>query len=415
MIADQPDRPIDILLWGASGFTGKLVAEYLTRVASGTDLRWILGGRSRKKLERVRKELSAIDADTANPDIRVADAQDWQSLEALVDGVKVVCTTVGPYALYGDALIDICARKGVHYCDLTGETPWMRHTIAVYNDVARDSGARLVHTCGFDSIPSDIGVHVLQQHALQTLGMPCEEIAYLVTKMRGGFSGGTVASILTRADNSTETRRVISDPYSLNPPGVQPGPDASDQRGVGYESALGTYTAPFMMAGINTRVVRRTNALLGYPYGRDFSYRESIATGSGPVGFMAALAITGAMAGFFGALAVKPLRRLLANKVLPKPGEGPSREKREAGGFTIKLVGFINGMPRVQCTVVGTEDPGAGETSKMFGESALCLALDGDKLPWPGGGVLTPAACMGSVLVERLRAAGMTFEAESWS
>jgi len=408
------DRELDIVLWGASGFTGRLVAAHLLRRCGvGDDLRWALGGRSEARLASVREEIGRETGLAAGElPLVVGDALDAGSMDGLARRARVVCTTVGPYARYGDELVAACARHGTHYCDLTGELQWMRRTIDAHDEHARASGARIVHTAGFDSIPSDLGVHFLQREMKRRHGVPCRRIAYGVRGFSGGFSGGTVASMLymmEEAEKDPSIRRLLADPYALNPEGERQGPDGPDRTGPRYDEDFDAWTAPFVMAAINTRVVRRSNALLGYAYGRDFRYDEAVLTGAGVAGLAKAAATTAGTAGAMLLTAVPPLRRL-AGRFLPEPGEGPSKAAREAGYYDIDLYGEHpdDAGKSLRAHVHGDMDPGYGSTSKMLGEAALCLARDELHAP---GGVTTPAACMGDALLERLPAhAGVTFQ-----
>ena len=409
-------RSFDIVLFGATGFTGSLVAEYLVKHAP-PDLRWALAGRSLPKLEAVRADLARVDARAATLPIVLGDSQDQASMDALARDARVVCTTVGPYMKYGHALAAACANSGTHYCDLTGEVPFMRDVIDRHHARAKETGARLVHTCGFDSIPSDLGVLVLHERA-KAMGKKLAWVRMFVGESKGGFSGGTVASmmdLLDAARSDPGVRRVLGNPYALDPdPGAR-GPDGKDQLGVRFDPDLGMWTGPFVMAAVNTRVVRRTHALLGHAYGPSFRYSEAMSFGKGPKGFLAASAVSAALVAFVGAASLGPTRRLLERTVLPAPGEGPSRELRDAGFFVVRFVAETEAdgaaPVRIAGRVEGKSDPGYGETAKMLSESAMCLALDGDSLA-PGGGVLTPASSMGMRLVDRLRRAGMVFEAQ---
>lgn len=394
------ERKLDLVLWGATGFTGRLVAEELTTHAP-VGLRWALAGRDREKLERIRDE-SAPSAE-----LIVSDATDQASIDRWVRGARVVISTVGPYARYGTPLVEACVRHGTDYCDITAETPWIRGLIDRLHDPARNSGARIVHGCGFDSIPSDLGVWLLHDQLSREHGSRLGRARLYVKKARGGFSGGTVTSLLDlleQASRDRDLRRLLADPYALNPAGEREGPDGPDQRGARFDEELGRWTTPFLMAAINTRVVRRTNALLDYPYGREFRYAETmLASGRLQAGLIAAF-LGGLMIG--GSLA--PTRGLL-RKMLPSPGEGPSREKREAGFFEIRVRGQAASDDRrqVEAIVAGDRDPGYAMTAVMLACSALCLACDE---PPTGGGILTPASAMAAPLVSRLRAAGMKLE-----
>ncbi len=396
-------REFDWMLFGATGFTGKLVAEYLAKKRSG--LRCAIAGRNLAKLEAVRAELATIDPVAAGWPIVVGDALDERDLDAMVRRTRVVCTTVGPYARLGRGLANACARHGTSYCDLAGEPLFLRESVDQNHDVATKSGARIVHACGFDSIPSDIGVFLLHQH-FTARGDRLAEAHLRVLGMKGGPSGGTLASAMETAARAADKddRRKLGDPYLLLPKGAPRGSDGRDQAGPRFDGRTGSWTGPFVMAAVNTRVVRRSSALLGY--GDGFRYDESTETGSGAKGFMAAAALSAGLGAAMILLAAPPTRALIA-RFAPQPGEGPSRATRESGFFRIAVHGVGKRGARATTLVVGTNDPGYGETAKMLGESTLCLASDAlTSAP----GVTTPAAAMGSTLVDRLRAAGMTWD-----
>ncbi len=408
-------RRFDLVLWGATGFTGRLVAQYLVENYGETDLRLALGGRDLAKLEGVRADLARIRPEAAELPLLTGDSFEVSSLRAIASQAEVVCTTVGPYAKYGAGLVEACVEEGTDYCDLTGETPFIRRMIDAHHTRAVQTGARIVHCCGFDSIPSDLGTWMMYR-AMEERGAELREVAFYAGESRGGFSGGTVASMLNlmeEAKKDPSVRRILRDPYALNPEGERQGPDGPDPMKVRFDRKLGMWVGPFLMAAINSRVVRRTNALLGYPYGRGFRYSEQMSFGRGPKGFAMATAVSAGLAVFVTAASIDPLRKLLARKVLPKPGEGPSREERESGFFVARLVagGRMGAGKTVELRgrVEGHKDPGYGETAKMLSESALCLVLDGAALEAPGG-VGTPASILGDRLLERLRAAGMIFE-----
>ena len=404
------EREFDLIVWGATGFTGKLVAEYLLDVY-GVDrgLRWAIAARSQDKLQTLRDELG--ETASALP-ILTAESHNRDSLDAMTRRTRCIISTVGPYALYGSELVGACVAAGTHYCDLAGEVQWMRKMIDQYEAAARESGARIVHACGFDSIPSDLGVLFLQEQSRERFGKPCTHIRMRVKAMRGGASGGTIASMMNAMAEGKADRdvaRIIVSPYSLNPKNEQHGPDRRDQTGPIHDEDLDAWTAPFVMAGINTKIVRRSNALMNFDYGRDFRYEEAMLTGSGFSGRLKALQLTAGIGGIMLAGSVDWLRSLLAKRMLPKPGEGPNREERENGFFNIVFVGRANGE-RIFARVTGDRDPGYGSTSKMIGESGVCLARDELDV---GGGFLTPASAMGAQLIDRLQAnAGLTFSIE---
>ncbi|WP_053233391.1 saccharopine dehydrogenase family protein [Sandaracinus amylolyticus] len=410
-------REHDIVLFGATGFTGALVAEHLARHHGDTDVRIALAGRDRAKLERVRASLRDVHPKAGDWPILVADANDEAALSNVASRAEVVCTTVGPYAKYGEKLVAACVRHGTDYCDLTGEVQFIRRMIERHHDEAVRTGARIVHCCGFDSIPSDLGTLMLQDAMRAQHGGHLDEVRFFAGESRGAPSGGTIASMLNILDEVARDRsvlRIVGDPYALVPREAR-GRDGSDQRGVRFDRELGMWTGPFVMAAINTRVVRRSNYLLDFAYGRDFRYSEAMSTGRGAKGAIFASAMTAGLGAFVAAASVKPIRRVLENRVLPKPGEGPDREARERGYFVVRLIGRGRAADGREVTlrgrVEGKADPGYGETAKMLSEAALCLALDGAQLDAPGG-IRTPASTMGMRLVERLRRAGMVFRVE---
>jgi len=404
-------REFDVIVWGATGFTGKLVVEYLAETY-GVDgaLRWAIAGRNRDKLEAVRAgSLAAAQRDQLP--ILLADSADAASLAALVRRTRVMCTTVGPYARYGTPLVAACVEAGTHYCDLTGEVQWMARVIPTYQSAAQASGARIVHTCGFDSVPFDMGNWYLQQVMFERHGVYATQVKARVGRNRGAASGGTIASILNMMEEATydpSVRRAIADPYVLYPAGTPAGRDGADQRGARYDGDFGQWTSPFIMAAINTRVVRRSNALLGFPWGADFRYDEATLNKSRG----SALAVSVAGGAGLAMLALGPTRTL-AQRYLPKPGEGPTREQREAGHYEVFFLG-IAAQDRSRDTLVrvsGKLDPGYGSTSRMLGEAAACLAQD--ELT-AGGGFWTPASALGRHYLDRLTSkAGLTFEPSS--
>ncbi len=409
MSENNNQRQYDVIVWGASGFTGRLVTEYLLgKYGIGGELHWAIAGRDQPKLEMICADLGI---ESGSLPIIISDCFDSESMRGLARDTKVVLSTVGPYAKYGSALVEACVANGTHYCDLAGEVQWMRNMIDRFQSGAQKSGARIVHSCGFDSIPSDIGVWFLQRQAQKLHGGPCSEIKLLVKAMKGGASGGTFASMMNAFEESRRDReiaRILVDPYSLNPEGERNGPDGRDQAGVEYHDESGTWTAPFVLASVNTRVVRRTNALLHYVYGRDFRYSEATMTGSGPAGWMKSASMTAGLGGFMLASSFDFSRSILVKRILPKPGEGPGKEQRQAGFFNLSLVGKLANDTLMRARVTGDRDPGYGSTSKMLSESAICLAMD--DLPSKGG-FWTPASAMADALLRRLvDNAGLGFE-----
>ena len=386
------DREFDIVVWGATGFTGRLVAEYLVGRYTDGSLKWAMAGRSADKLAEVARLIGAPgDLPTV-----VADADDSASLKAMAQRTKVVLTTVGPYQHYGSNLVAACASTGTAYVDLCGEPNWMREMIDTHHEEAKRTGARIVFSCGFDSIPFDLGVHTLQQAAQAKFGRPAPRVKGRVRKMKGGFSGGTAASLKATLAAGAKDPRVLKlmiDPFALTP-GFD-GPSQPTGMLPHYDDAVGAWVAPFVMAPINTKNVHRTNALTGHSWGTDFRYDEMmIAPGLGELGKAAAEAIAKA--------------NPLGGSGGPKPGEGPSKEERDTGFFDLIFIGEMPDGERIETVVTGDRDPGYGATSRMIAEAAICLIRDvaGD------GGVWTPGALMAESLRKRLESnAGMQFVA----
>lgn len=411
------DREFDIVLFGATGFVGRLTAAYLAEHApAGT--RIALAGRSASKLEAVRETLPSA----ADWQLIEADAADPATLTAMVARARVVATTVGPYLRYGEALVAAAAEAGTDYIDLTGEVPFVRTSIDRYDEVATRTGARIVHACGFDSIPSDVAVYALRKRLLDDGAGDLTDTRMVVTKLRGGMSGGTIDSVRVVADlaKDRDMRRLLRNPQALSSgPGEAPphptGSDPSDAP-VGPASkidpSLQGSVGPFLMASFNTRIVRRTNFLLGGAYGEEFRYGESMATGRRAVtSRLLAAGLAGGMGIFLGAMALTPTRRLL-DRILPKPGEGPDESARENGCFELRTFTTSTRGRRYRATVAASGDPGYKATAMMFGEAALTLALDRNRLP-DRRGVLTPVVAMGDALLDRLLAAGMTIRVDS--
>jgi len=397
----EANRELDIVVFGATGFVGKLTAEYLAKSAR-EGVKIGLGGRSEEKLARVKSELG-VDWPTI-----VADSSDAAALKALAERCRVVATTVGPYRKYGMPLVEACADAGTDYIDLTGEPLFIRDSIDRCHERAAASGARIVHCCGFDSIPSDLGVWLLHQEAGEL-----EDTTLMIRAMKGGPSGGTLESMkgmLDEAKSDRAARKLMADPYGLSPDrSAEPDlGDESDVRLPVEDKDTGEWLGPFVMAAINTRVVRRSNALQDWAYGRRFRYRETTAMGPGIAGRAKGLAMAGGAGALIGAMTLGPTRALI-DKFLPKPGEGPSAEAREKGFFKIETHARTPTGERYVARISAQGDPGYKATAVMFGEAALCLALDRERLP-DRAGVLTPASAMDGALVDRLRAAGHTYE-----
>ncbi len=403
------NREFDVVVWGATGFTGVLVAEYLLhQYGIGGSLKWAIAGRNPDKLEAVKASLGSA---AESLETIISNSFDATNLDSMVARTSVIISTVGPYAKYGSALVAACTRAGTHYCDLAGEAHWIRQMIDEHHDEAARSGARIVHCCGFDSVPMDMGVWFLQHAANSRHGQTCDAITMLVKATRGGASGGTIASVLNLIRESRNDRsiaRVLVDPYGLNPAQERSGPDSRDQQNVRYNDDAESWTAPFIMAGINTKVVRRSHALQGYPYGREFRYHEAIMTGRGIAGWFRANAVTVGLGAFVFLASFSFTRAVLERFVLPKPGEGPDEHARETGFFDLRQFGRLPDGAVLKARITGDRDPGYGSTSKMLSECAVCLANDDLET---GGGIWTPAAAMGEFLLQRLQTnAGLSFE-----
>lgn len=387
------DRNFDIIVYGASGFTGRLVAEYM-HGQYGRSVNWAMAGRSEEKLKAVRAEMGISD-DTP---LVVADADNAASLKAMVESTTVLLTTVGPYQLYGSALVEACAAAGTDYVDLSGEPGWMHEMINAHDAAAKASGARIVHSCGFDSIPFDLGVYFLQQAAKERFGQMCNQVRGRVRAMNGEFSGGTAASLgatMAALAKNPELLAVLANPFSLAN-GFQ-GPEQPADNQPYEDEATGMWVAPFIMAAINTKNVHRSNALMGHPYGEDFLYDEMMLTGAGDEGKAVAQFVA----------STNPLE----GDNVPQPGEGPDKASREAGNYDNLFIGTTADGQRIEAASGGDMDPGYGSTSKMIAESAMCLLQDCDGV---AGGVYTPAPAMGEKLIKRLEAnAGMYFRLEN--
>jgi short subunit dehydrogenase-like uncharacterized protein len=376
-------REFDIIVFGATGYTGRLVAEYLSsHYGSREDApKWAMAGRSLAKLEQVR---DCIHAPATTP-LVIADADDADALEAMCRRTRVVITTVGPYQLYGDKLLAACVKTGTDYADLCGEPAWMAEKITEHQAAAEASGAHICFSSGFDSIPFDLGVMMTQKACVARFGRPAPRIRARVRAMKGSFSGGTAASLMATMKAAAKNPRlisVLSDPFALTP-GFK-GPEQPSGMIPAYEEDLGKWAAPFVMAPINTKNVHRTNFLLGHPYGTDFTYDEMVLTSPGEAGKAAALAALELIKNPFGA---KP----------PKPGEGPSREERESGFYDIVFAAEMPDGQRLQYGVKGRYDPGYGSTSRMIAETGIAL-LSCSK----PGGIGTPGSFLGEDLVRRL-------------
>jgi short subunit dehydrogenase-like uncharacterized protein len=391
----KPSSKFDIIVYGATGFTGQLVAEYLAKHYTGKDdPKWAMAGRSKEKLASVRDAIGAP-ADTA---LIVADASDPASLKAMVDQTRSVISTVGPYQLYGNDLLAACVASGTDYFDLCGEPIWMRQMIDKHEAAAKASGARIVFSCGFDSVPFELGAFFVQEETKRVFGAPASRVKGRVRDMRGTLSGGTAASgraTFEAVAKDLSLVAILNDPFALTP-GFS-GPKQPKGNKVAFEEDLQSWTAPFMMALINTRNVHRSNMLMGFPYGKEFVYDEMVLTGPGEKGEANARKVVAANNEKTG-----PNAR--------KPGEGPSKEERENGLYDLLYIAVAPDGREIRVAVKGDRDPGYGSTSKMISECAVCLLRDTPDVP---AGIWTPGAAMGGKLIKRLvDHAGLTFEVE---
>jgi short subunit dehydrogenase-like uncharacterized protein len=386
----------DIVVYGATGFTGQLVAEYLaSHYRDDKQLKWAMAGRSLDKLKSVRDAIGA----PADTPLIVADAGDAASLQAMIDQTRSVITTVGPYLLYGNDLVAACAASGTDYFDLCGETPWMRRMIDAHQAAAQRSGARIMFSCGYDSLPFELGVFCCQAAAKKVLGAPVSRVKGRIRAMKGTFSGGTAASgraLFEAAAKDPGLLALMRDPFALTP-GFQ-GPKQPPGNKPMFDDDLQVWVTPFFMANINTRNVHRSNMLMGFPYGRDFVYDEMQITGVGEEGEALAKRILAA-------------NNKMATSAGPKPGEGPSKEERESGMYDLLFVALAPDGKQARASVRGDRDPGYGSTSKMITECAVCLLRNA---PEVAGGIWTPGAAMGDRLIRRLvDNAGLTFQVEA--
>ena len=395
-------KQLDLIIWGATGFTGQLVSEYINKKYSNTALKWGIAGRNKEKASVIAKRLNI-----AKDRVFIADCNNIESLIKLTSKTKVICTTVGPYAKLGTNLVDACIKTNTNYCDITGETQWIRKMIDKYHSKAKENKIKIINSCGFDSIPSDMGVFYSQKKLFEKTGEYANKINMRVAGAKGGISGGTynsLSNVLEEARVDKEVRKTLTNPYGLNPIDKQNGPDKADLQSVIFDKVSNSWIAPFVMAGINTKIVRRSHALIDFKYGSDFSYDEATLSGKGVLGqvkgYLSLIPI------FLATRKKGSFIKNIVDYVLPKSGEGPSEKTRISGYYNLRF--YLTQQNKIYLSkVIGDMDPGYGSTSKMLAESAVCLALD--KTPETYG-ILTPSVALGDPLLKRLQEnAGLTF------
>lgn len=411
--SNSEKRAYAVVLYGATSFVGQITAHYLAEFLSankdknGTEITWAIAGRDQEKLNELQSRLAS------KVDIIIANSDDAASLDAMTEQTQVIISTVGPYLKYGEPLIKSCVDNGTDYVDLTGEAIFIKDMMDKYQEAAKQSGARIVNSCGFDSIPSDLGVYFTQKQAEAKFDSACDVIHMRVKAAKGGLSGGTIASMVTifeEVGQDKSRRKQVANPYLLNDDKDAPNMQQSNVSKPEYDSEHQRWLAPFVMASINTRIVHRSNQLLGYEYGRDFKYDEAMWMKDGIKGKLTSYALSAGLLGFATAMMITPSRELLSKHVLPKSGSGPSKEEQENGYFDIRLFGQTANQDSIATKVTGDKDPGYGSTSRMLSQAALCLAQDISKEE-VSGGFWTPASAMGDKLIERLEEhAGLSFD-----
>ena len=404
----------DLVIMGATGFTGKLVVEYLIENygVENEEFTWAIAGRDINKLERLKSSFKYIDSNSNKIPRLVVDSHDTNSLDKMTSISRLVISTVGPYLKFGEALVESCVKNGTHYCDLTGEVPFIRKSIDAFDIRAKKNNCRIVHSCGFDSVPSDIGVLLLQMDSLKRFDKPCDEVNLYVRSIRGGLSGGTIDSMISifkYMGSNPGHRKLLKSPFSLNPrESLKNNTWQPILKSVKWDDDIQRWLCPFIMAGFNSRIVMRTNAITDYRYGIDFKYSEVSSYKKGLSGFLKAVVMFIGLVLIQISLKVRPLLWFLRKFFLPSPGEGPSKEIRDNGFFKLDIIGSMDNIKKIRFTVTGEGDPGYSATAKMITESALSILLNQDRIPKVSG-VLTPAAGIGVVLAERLNDKGFNF------
>ena len=421
---DQPSRDYILVLYGATSFVGQITAHYLTEFLQQQPIRWAIAGRNEEKLTNLRDKLQqqlttsmdsnkpesskkTVSIDTqalALPDILIANSDDAESLASMCQQTQIIISTVGPYLKFGEPLIKACVTHGTDYVDLTGEAIFIKDMMDKYQQQAQQTGARIVNSCGFDSIPSDLGVYFTQQHAKQQFDAPCHAIEMRVKAAKGGLSGGTIASMATifaEVGKNKARRQQLANPYLLNNDPNAPTVRQPTHSVPSFDESQQRWLAPFIMDSINTRIVHHSNQLLDYAYGREFTYDEAMWMPAGIKGRVMSYALTAGIGGFAVAMSFDKSRELLSEHVLPKSGDGPSEEEQKNGYFDIRFFGQTKSGDTIATKVTGDKDPGYGSTSRMLAQAALCLVEDIDR-DAVGGGFWTPASAMGEHLIKRL-------------
>ena len=407
----------DLIIFGATGFTGKLVVEYLIKNygLENKSFSWAIAGRDKEKLEELKHSYIGIDPQSVNIGTYVADSFNSKSLDALTSSCHVIISTVGPYLKYGLPLVESCVKNRTNYCDLTGEVPFIRESIDLFNEKALENKVKIIHSCGFDSVPSDLGVLLLQKDSLKKFNQVCDNIKLYVRSIRGGLSGGTILSMINikkYIHSNPEKRIVLKSPYSLNPiDKINNNLRQPVLKSVRWDNSFSKWTSPFLMSGVNTRVVQRTSAIAEFSYGENFRYSELSSFNKGLNGFLKACAMLITLALLQYSMKSNLLLWMLKKTIFPKPGKGPSKSKMQNGFFKLKIIGSIDKMQKNCVTIIGDSDPGYLATAKMLTESAICILLNRNKIPKKYG-VLTPAAGIGLSLIERLKGKGISFKVD---
>ena len=408
---------VDLIVFGATGFTGKLVVEYLIKNYGSDNQKftWAIAGRDREKLEELKHSFVGIDPQSVNIKAYVADSFYSKSLDVLTSSCRAIISTVGPYLKYGLPLVESCVKNRTNYCDLTGEVPFIRESIDLFHERALDNKIKIIHSCGFDSIPSDLGVLLLQKDSLEKFNKVCDNVNLYVRSIRGGLSGGTISSMINikkYIHANLEKRYILRSPYSLNPiDKIKNNVRQPVLKSVRWDNTFNKWTSPFLMSGINTRVVQRTNAIAEFSYGENFRYNELSSFDKGLSGFLKACTMLMTLVFLQFSMKSNLLLWMLKKTIFPKPGEGPSKSKMQNGFFKLKLIGSINKIQKNSVTVLGDSDPGYSATAKMLTESAICTLLNQNKIPKQYG-VLTPASGIGLALIERLKGKGISFKVD---